>query len=73
MRNAKSYRDSPESDVIRHRSLASRLRSKDSRAVLRGAVGKAFLNGSSSLAAYPTAGPVRCWGGGANPPPTPRG
>ena len=43
--------------VARNRSLASRLRSKDSRAVLRGAVGKAFLFGSSSLAAYPTARP----------------
>ena len=29
--------------AARNRSLASRLRSKDSRAVLRGAVGKAFL------------------------------
>ena len=50
--------------VIRHRSLASRLRSKDSRAVLRGAVEKVLRQSrDNSLAAYHTARPVRVWDG----------
>jgi hypothetical protein len=42
--------------MFRHRSLESCLRSKDSRAVWRGAVGKGPQG--TSLAAYPTASPV---------------
>ena len=51
--------------MFRHRSLESCLRSKDSRAVWRGAVGKGPQG--TSLAAYPTSRPVLRRGGGRNP------
>ena len=53
MRNAETMLGIIQAGMARDRSLASRLRSKDSRAVLRGAVGKAFPSGKQLAGRLP--------------------